>query len=144
MDQNTKFKVDECVLVPLIREQFGMFATRVPWLGTPPPGHDSWQDEDITDKIREGDYVFVTNNRRDFVNKHYPERLDIHNGLIVLLERSDLAGDIFMMREVMDFLKYHDDIINNLLEVTADGSIKVYDWPDCTLQNPWGDPARRK
>lgn len=80
MDQGTKFLVDECLspeLTDIIRHEFGMLAVHVPWLGKPPQGTKSWQDPDIVDRIAEHDYVFVTNNRRDFVNKYYPSRFNL-------------------------------------------------------------------
>jgi hypothetical protein len=144
MDQGTKFLIDECLsreLVALLEQEYGVFATRPPWMGEPPKA-ESWQDDDITRAIEAKNYVFVTNNRRHFVNKHYPELLTIHNGLVIFLKRTDIDGDLFMMRTVMDFLKDFNDAVNKLIEVDSSGNISIYDWPNEAMPNPWSDPTR--
>jgi hypothetical protein len=50
MDRNTKFLIDECLspqLAQIAKNEFGLYAVHVPWLGRPPYGHSSWKDPDI-------------------------------------------------------------------------------------------------
>jgi hypothetical protein len=44
MDGTTKFLIDECLspeLAQIAKNEFGLYAVHVPWLGKPPHGHRS-------------------------------------------------------------------------------------------------------
>ena len=145
-DQATRFLIDECLspeLADIAKREYGVQAFHVPWLGKPPGGKKSWQDPDIVDAVAVNDFVLVTNNRRDFVRKYYPERLTIHNGLVVILRKADLEAEKSMFRAAMVTVMGMEDIVNKLIEVDLDGSVTVDDWPDMSLPNPWTDPRKR-
>jgi len=60
MDGTTKFLIDECLspeLAQIAKNEFGLYAVHVPWLGKPPHGHRSWKDPDIVEKISNTDFV---------------------------------------------------------------------------------------
>ncbi len=97
---------------------------------------------DIVDRIAETDFVFVTNNRRDFAGKYYPRRLDIHNGLIIILQRANLDQEKAMFRAAMDFIAGMTDTVNKLIEVDSSLTVAVADWPAADAPNPWRDPFR--
>ena len=72
MDLATRFLIDECLspdLAEIVKREYGMQAIHVPWLGRPPRGKKSWQDPDVVDEVAINDFVLVTNNRRDFVQR---------------------------------------------------------------------------
>jgi hypothetical protein len=143
--QHATFLIDECLspeLTDIVKRDFGMFAIHVPWIGKPPHDTKSWQDPDIVDEIANHDYVFVTNNRRDFVGKYYPQRLAIHNGLVIIIQKSDLDGEKFMFRAAMDVIVTLEDTVNKLIEVDLEGHVTVEDWPNQELPNPWADPSK--
>jgi predicted nuclease of predicted toxin-antitoxin system len=145
MDGNAKFLIDECLspeLTDIARDEYGIYATYVPWLGKPPRGQVSWKDPDIVDSIAETDFVFVTNNRRDFVGKYYPRRLEIHNGLIIILQRANLDQEKAMFRAAMDFIAGMTDTVNKLIEVDSSLAVSAADWPASGNPNPWRDPFR--
>nr|WP_294503290.1 DUF5615 family PIN-like protein [uncultured Rhodopila sp.] len=145
MDGNARFLIDECLspsLTDIAKGEFGMYATYVPWLGTPPRGEPSWKDPDIVDRIAEADFVFVTNNRRDFVGKYYPRRLEIHNGLIIILQRANLDQEKAMFRAAMNFIASMTDTVNKLVEVNSNLDVSVADWPNSGNPNPWSDPFK--
>lgn len=147
MDATSKVLIDECLtpeLVLIARQEFRLAATYVPWLGTPPRGTASWQDPDIVERIRTEDWMFVTNNRRDFVNKYY-ERADVelHSGLIVILEKIDRRTEHRLFRAVMDHIAGMSDTVNKLVEIDGLGNIRVAEWPDTNnVANPWADPFK--
>jgi predicted nuclease of predicted toxin-antitoxin system len=146
MDANDKLLIDECLtpeLVRIAKEDFGLFATYVPWLGKPPRGQKSWKDPDIVDRVAEDDFVLVTNNRRDFVRRYYRERgLDLHNGLVVIIQKVDLRTEMTLFRAVLEHVLSMEDTVNKLVEIDANGAIRVASWPDPGLKNPWTDPFK--
>jgi hypothetical protein len=113
-------------------------------MGQPPRNENSWLDPDIVDKISAMDFVFVTNNRRDFVRRYYPRQLEIHNGLVIILRKSDLAHEKAMFRAAMNCIAGMTDTVNKLIEVDANLTVSVVDWPDSDRPDPWTDPFKHK
>jgi predicted nuclease of predicted toxin-antitoxin system len=146
MDANDKLLIDECLspdLARIAKEEFGLFAIHVPWLGTPPRGQKSWKDPDIVERVAAEDYILVTNNRKDFLGRYYAQaNLQIHNGLIIVLEKTDIHGERRLFRSVIEHALVMDSTINKLIEIATDGKIRISDWPDHSLPNPWRDPFR--
>jgi predicted nuclease of predicted toxin-antitoxin system len=146
MDASTKFLIDECLspkLACIAQDEFGFEARHVPWLGKPPRGQNAWKDPDIVTKVAEGDFVLVTNNRRDFVGKYYREAgVDVHNGLVIILRKSDLDGEMRLFRLVMKHIVALESTVNKLVEIDADGVVRVAEWPDHSLDQPFGDPFK--
>jgi hypothetical protein len=87
--------------------------------------------------------VLVTNNRRDFVGKYYREAgVDVHNGLVIILRKSDLDGEMRLFRLVMKHIVALESTVNKLVEIDADGVVRVAEWPDHSLDQPFGDPFK--
>ena len=129
----------------MVKTEFGCYSIHVPWLGTPPRGSKSWKDPDIVRKVLADDYVLVTNNRRDFVVKYYPTSgAEIHPGLIIIIEKSTLDVEIALFRAVMAHVEAMGDTVNKLVEINANGTINVAEWPNFELVDPWQDPFKRK
>jgi predicted nuclease of predicted toxin-antitoxin system len=75
-----KFLIDECLSVGLTAtaKARGHQADHVAHLGK-----SGWQDWNLVAFALENDYIFVTNNRLDFL-KHYA-KVDVHSGLIIII-----------------------------------------------------------
>jgi predicted nuclease of predicted toxin-antitoxin system len=144
-DGNAQFLIDECLspeLTEIAKDKYGVYATYVLWMGTPPRDLGSWKDPDIVDRIAETDFVFVTNNRRDFVATYYPRRLEIHNGPIIILQRVNLAQEKAMFRAATDFIARMSDTVNKLVEVDSSLTVSIADWPATGYPDPWSDPFK--
>jgi len=148
MDGNTKFLIDECLspqLAEIAKREFGVYAIHVPWLGSPPRGSKSWQDPDIVARLAVDPHVLVTNNRRDFVRRFYRAAgLNVHEGLVIILQRTDIVGQRDLFRNVMKHVIAMDSTINKLIEIDLAGNIEVAEWPDLDALEPWRDPFERK
>ena len=146
MDKSIKFLIDECLssdLVGILKDEYGFLdSTHVTWIGKPPPGYKSWKDHSLVEEISSRDVVFVTNNRRDFVEKYYPSAINIHNGLVIILDIIDIDHEINIFRIVMNRIIQLDDIVNKLVEVDRMGQIKIVDWPNHDSPKPWADPFK--
>ncbi len=147
-DGNAKFLIDERLspqLAEIANKEFGFYAIHVPWLGAPPRGSKSWKDPDIVARLAVDPHVLVANNRRDFVGKFYRAAgLDVHEGLVVILEKTDIVEEIELFRKVMRHLVTMDSAVNKLIEIDRSGTMRVANWPDLEASEPWRDPFGRK
>jgi len=145
MDAHTPFLVDECLsteLARVIKDEYGFQQVQhVTWIGKPPARQKSWKDYSLVNRISTDDLVFVTNNRKDFVKRFYPQGLDIHNGLIIIIEVDDLDHEVKLFRAVLDEIVKLPDLVNKLVEVNREGVITISDWPDHSTPSPWADPT---
>ena len=91
-------------------------------------GKSGWQDHNIVPFAIVGDYVVVTNNRRDFL-KHYL-KYEVHGGLIVIVPMSrDREEQLKFFAAALDHLEtVNEDLVNKLIEVLEDGSVHVREW----------------
>jgi predicted nuclease of predicted toxin-antitoxin system len=121
-----RFLIDECLSVQLVAvaKARDLEADFGPYIGKA-----GWQDWNLTRFALENDYIFVTNNRRDFL-KAYAAQL-IHNGLIVIVPNIDREGQKRLFGAVLDYLAdLNETPINTLIEVLDDGSIHQRSWID--------------
>jgi predicted nuclease of predicted toxin-antitoxin system len=144
MDGNAKFLIDECLspyLAEIAKREFGFYAVHVPWLGKPPRASKSWKDPDIVARIAIDPHIFVINNRRDFVGKFYrAAKLDLHEGLVIILKKSDYAREIEQIRALMQRIVSMESLVNKLIEIDSVGVIRIADWPALEATDPWQDP----
>ncbi len=90
-------------------------------------GKSGWSDWNLASYALENDYVFVTNNRRDFLKEY--AKIDLHNGLIIIVPDTKRAEQQRLFAKVLDVVsKRNDDLVNKLIEVLLDGSIHIKDW----------------
>ncbi len=80
-------------------------------------------DRDLVPVIEAGSYVFVTNNRQDFLNLH--GAMPLHAGLVIILPsvRRDEQARLFNL--ALDRLDQLGDLVNQVLEVDAAGAVTV-------------------
>jgi predicted nuclease of predicted toxin-antitoxin system len=115
--------IDEClspelVAVALMR---GLVATHVIWLD-----RDGTVDWDLAALAAERDDVFVTNNRRDFLWLY--AALEVHNGLIIIVPSVGAEEQRRLFGVALDAAEQQDSPVNLLIEVHADGTVKVRNW----------------
>jgi hypothetical protein len=99
-------------------------------------GHDSFHvvrinregypDRDLAALIAERNYVFVTNNRRDFLRLY--ASMEIHNGLIVIVPNAGRAEQIRLFELALDAAERQESLVNLLIEVHADRTVEVRNW----------------
>jgi len=115
--------VDECLSVALVAaaKARGHDATHVVWLG-----REGAQDWNLIQLITEQDFVFVTNNRRDFL-RLYAE-LEVHNGLIIILPQVGRADQVRLFGLALVEAERLENTVNKLIEVDVAGRVQIRDW----------------
>jgi predicted nuclease of predicted toxin-antitoxin system len=103
--------IDECLHTSLARvaHQAGYACDHVNFIGL--SGAKDWQ---LMDRIRAGEYTFVTNNRVDFESLHREE--EIHSGLVIIVP--NLVPEL--QRELLRAALAHigdRELLNTVLEV---------------------------
>lgn len=116
--------VDECLSPQLaVRAQArGYDATHVKFIGK-----SGVQDYNLIDVIAGGNYLFVTQNAQDFLRLF--SRLDIHDGLILLIPKTRLTEQITLFEAALDFIAELDHTINRLIEIHAVNDIRLSNLP---------------
>jgi predicted nuclease of predicted toxin-antitoxin system len=119
------FLIDECLspdLVALAHSR-GFDATHVVFRGLA-----GTADRDLLPIIRSEDFVFVTNNARDFIRLYARE--NIHPGLVIIVP-GGISADVQtrLFARVLDEIEIVSDLINRIIEVYSDGAVEVRDWP---------------
>jgi hypothetical protein len=73
------------------------------------------------------DYIFVTNNARDFIPLY--QKLNIHNGLVIFVPNARKGVQARLFKIALDRLEKEDDFINKLVHVYFDEQITIEDLP---------------
>lgn len=135
-----RFFIDECLSAQLVavakaRDLDADFGPHI--------GKAGWQDWNLTRFALENDYIFVTNNRRDFLKEY--AALDLHNGLVVIVPNVGREDQKRLFEAVLDHLAAMNELpVNKLVEVLEDGSVHERDWfggdfdPDHVDHPSWG------
>jgi predicted nuclease of predicted toxin-antitoxin system len=112
--------IDECLSDKLvaIAKARGHQATHVKYYGK--SGTEDW---DLISFITQHNFIFVTNNRRDFLKLY--ERQPIHNGLIIIVPSIDRTGQIRLFELVLDEIERQDHLINKVIQIYEDGRITI-------------------
>ena len=99
-----------------------MEADHVVWLGK-----RGFQDWNLVPFAIEQNYALVTNNRQDFLREY--ARVALHDGLIIIVPMVSRIEQVRLFNIALDAVETLPDTVNKLVEVFADGSINVTDWP---------------
>lgn len=123
-----RFLFDECLCLQLtpLANSFGFEATSVrdiDRLGA--------SDPSLALYAVEHDWVYVTNNRDDYVRIY--ARFELHCGLVVLLPNVRPSTQQALFARFLEQLPDLGDITCKLVEIDETGGVCVLDWP----------PARR-
>ena len=115
--------IDECLSPELVAVALGrgLIATHVIWLD-----RDGSLDRELAALAAERNYVFVTNNRRDFLRLY--AALEIHNGLIIIVPSVGAEEQRRLFGVALDVAERQGSLINLLIEVHADGTVEVRNW----------------
>lgn len=121
----TKFLLDECISTELVKvaKDHNYFALHV-GQSKKLQACDDW---DLIKEIVANDYIFVTNNARDFIPLY--QKLNIHNGLVIFVPnaRRDVQARLFKI--ALEQLEKEGDFINKLVHVYFDGKVTIQDLP---------------
>jgi predicted nuclease of predicted toxin-antitoxin system len=104
-----RFLIDECLSVGLVAlaKERGFQADYVTYIG-----RSGWSDWNLASYALENDYIFVTNNRRDFLKEY--AKIDLHNGLIIIVPDTKRADQQRLFAKVLDVVsERNDDLVNN-------------------------------
>jgi hypothetical protein len=120
----TRILLDECLSPDLVaRAQIrGYDATHVRFIG-----RAGMQDYNLIDVILDGDYMFVTNNARDFLKLF--AKLDIHEGLVLILPHTRLAEQLRLFDAAFYFIATLDHTMNRVIEVHSIDDIRLSNLP---------------
>ncbi len=119
------FLIDECLspdLVALAHAR-GHNATHVVFRGLA-----GTHDRDLLPVIRRGNFVFVTNNGRDFLKLYSLE--NIHAGLVIIVPGGiPTEMQLRFFANALEVIETMPDMVNRVVEVYSDGTVHVGDWP---------------
>jgi len=118
-----KFLVDECLHTSLtqVANNAGHEAHHVNWRGW-----SGFKDNQLREVILREEFVFVTNNARDF--RKLMGEIELHAGLIVILPNVTPAGQREFFERALREVARLQDMINKVVEVDHD-EVHVYELP---------------
>jgi predicted nuclease of predicted toxin-antitoxin system len=121
----TKFLIDECLTKRLVSvaKKYAYWAQHV-GQSKKLNGTSDW---DLLRTITDQDFIFVTNNAKDFIPLY--QKLNIHNGLIVIVPSCSKKKQSELFADALRRLSVEPDIINKIMFVELDGRITIEDWP---------------
>ena len=125
------FLIDECLTPDLVAEAHcrGHYATHVVHRGLA-----GTEDRDLMPVILNEGFIFVTNNRKDFIPLY--EQEEIHPGLVVILPGgilSEVQTNLF--DKALDYIELLPDMVNKVIEIAIDGTITIADIPSVAGPN---------
>jgi predicted nuclease of predicted toxin-antitoxin system len=112
-----KFLIDECLHTSLVHlaHDSGHTCDHVNFVGL--GGHKDWE---LMDRIRAGEYTFVTNNRTDFTRLYAKE--EVHAGLVIVIPNVAPARQRDLFRAALSHIGTRD-MTNAILEVDSTGNV---------------------
>ena len=118
-----RFLIDECLHTSLtdVANKAGHEAhhvTRRGWSG--------FKDHQLREVIVREEFVFVTNNARDF--RKLMGQLELHAGLIVIIPNGTPTMQRELFERALSEVTRLPDLINRIIEVDVDG-IRAYELP---------------
>jgi predicted nuclease of predicted toxin-antitoxin system len=118
-----RFLIDECLHTSLtdVANQAGHEAHHVSRRGW-----SGFKDHQLREVIVREEFVFVTNNARDF--RKLMGQLDLHAGLIVIIPNVTPTVQRELFERALSEVTRLPDLINKVIEVDVDG-IRAYELP---------------
>ena len=119
-----RFLVDECLLKGLVKvaHAAGYEAYHVVDLGK--AGAKDYQLREI---IVKEEFVFVTNNAKDF--KRLLEKTELHPGLVILVPNVMQAIHDELLRSALDEIAKLSSLVNKVIEVWSKDDVRIYEMP---------------
>jgi len=121
---NDRILIDECLSIQLaqVAHELGFEAYHVAHHGM-----SGLKDSAIFAEIARGGFIFVTNNREDFVA--LAAAVDLHAGLIVIVPNVRREVQKALFRAALQHVLKIGSMLNRVLEIDLRGDIRVYDLP---------------
>lgn len=121
---NDRILIDECLSIELaqIAHELGFEAYHVAHRGM-----SGLKDHALFAEIARGGFVFVTNNREDFVE--LVAKADLHAGMIVIVPNVRREVQKALFRAALQHVLTIGTLLNRVLEIDGNGDIRVYDLP---------------
>lgn len=121
---NDPVLIDECLSPELVDTAYTLgceahHAVRYGLSGKP--------DHVVYAEVKRRGFLFVTNNRDDFVE--LLTGAELHAGMIVILPNCRRNEQVALFRLALQHVKSIGGLMNQVLEIDADGRIEVYDLP---------------
>jgi len=118
-----KFLIDECLHTSLtdVANKAGHEAhhvTRRGWSG--------FKDHQLREVVLREEFVFATNNARDF--RKLMGEIDLHAGLVVIVPNVTPGVQFELFRRALVEVAKVPDMINRVIEIDSDG-VRVYELP---------------
>jgi predicted nuclease of predicted toxin-antitoxin system len=119
-----RFLIDECLSVELVSVAHaeGFEAYHVAHYG-----FAGKKDPSVFARVQQEGFVFVTNNRDDFVD--LAGRVDLHAGLVVILPQARREAQKVLFAAVLRHIVELGSIINRVIEIDANGVIDTFGLP---------------
>lgn len=119
-----KFLIDECLSPHLVdvANSHGFEAYHVAYRGW-----GGLADHQLLNHLLDEELILVTNNRDDFLD--LVSDVELHPGLVVILENVRRARQIALFEVGLEALSKMTSSINRVVEVDANGRIRVFELP---------------
>lgn len=119
-----RFLIDECLHTSLteIANEAGYEGHHVVYRAW-----EGFEDYELRPIILREEFVFVTNNGRDF--RELLAATDLHPGLIVIVPNDKPPVQRELFRAALDKIKSLSSTLNRVVEVHSTKDIRIYDLP---------------
>jgi predicted nuclease of predicted toxin-antitoxin system len=119
-----RFLIDECLHTSLseLANEAGYEAYHVVYRGW-----SGLQDYELRPIILREEFVFVTNNGRDF--RELLQGVELHPGLVIIVPNDKPAIQRELFREALEQLRVLPSTVNKVIEVRSRGTVRTYDLP---------------
>jgi predicted nuclease of predicted toxin-antitoxin system len=120
-----RFLIDECLHKALVKvaHNAGYEAHHVVDVGK--AGAKDYQLREI---IVKEEFVFVTNNARDF--KRLLEQAELHPGLVIIVSNVRPAIQDELFRSALEKIAKLSSTVNKIVEVRSNDDVKIYEMPE--------------
>ncbi len=120
-----RFLVDECLHKDLVKiaHAAGYEAYHVVDFGK--AGAKDYQLREI---IVKEEFVFVTNNAKDF--KRLLEKTELHPGLVIVVPNVRPSVQDELLRSALDEIAKLPSLVNKVLEIWSNNDVRIYEMPE--------------
>jgi len=120
-----RFLVDECLHKDLVKiaHAAGYEAYHVVDFGKA-----SAKDYQLREIIVKEEFVFVTNNAKDF--KRLLEKTELHPGLVIVVPNVRPSIQDELLRSALDEIAKLPSLVNKVLEIWSNNDVRIYEMPE--------------
>ena len=120
-----RFLVDECLHKGLVKVAYaaGYDAYHVVDLGKA-----GAKDYQLREVIVKEEFVFVTNNAKDF--QRLLEKTELHPGLVIIVPNVRPAVQDELLRSALEEIAKLPSLLNKVVEVRSNDDVRIYEMPE--------------